>query len=607
MAVNSSRVDEDQKEVLKKDTIIRLFAYLLGFKKQITIVLLIMAGTITISMLAPLIMEYAINVCVAQKDIRGLLILGGGAVFLFVLFLIGTKVRMVLMAEVSNQVLLEIREELYKHIQSLGFGFFDSRPTGKILARVIGDVNSLKNVLSDSVTQLIPDLLTVICVAVIMVVKNYRLAMAALLTLPILAVGMFLIETTVHRRWQIYRKKTSNLNAYVHEDLSGIRIIQSFAAERETKQVFHSLVDQHYQSFINAVAVADGFGPLVEVTWGLGGFLLYFIGIRMIGVEQVGIGTFLAFSTYLSMFWSPIRNLANFYNKLTTNLSAAERIFDLIDTEAEIKDQEGAKELFGLKGEVVFENVSFAYSDEPDRLILKEVNFAIKPGETIALVGPTGAGKTTIVNLISRFYETTKGNIWIDGHEIKDFTLNSLRSQLGIMTQDNFLFSGTIGDNIRYGRLDATQEEIIEAAKAVSAHDFIMKLENGYDTVISERGAGLSIGQRQLLAFARTMVSRPGILILDEATSSIDTHTELLVQKGIDALLKGRTSFIIAHRLSTIRKADRIFVIDNGMVMEEGTHEELLKRKGAYYQLYQSQFSEAAPFGKGIDRIGEMQ
>ncbi|WP_143318832.1 ABC transporter ATP-binding protein [Clostridium sp. HBUAS56010] len=607
MAVNSSRVDEDQKEVLKKDTIIRLFAYLLGFKKQITIVLLIMAGTITISMLAPLIMEYAINVCVAQKDIRGLLILGGGAVFLFVLFLIGTKVRMVLMAEVSNQVLLEIREELYKHIQSLGFGFFDSRPTGKILARVIGDVNSLKNVLSDSVTQLIPDLLTVICVAVIMVVKNYRLAMAALLTLPILAVGMFLIETTVHRRWQIYRKKTSNLNAYVHEDLSGIRIIQSFAAERETKQVFHSLVDQHYQSFINAVAVADGFGPLVEVTWGLGVFLLYFIGIRMIGVEQVGIGTFLAFSTYLSMFWSPIRNLANFYNKLTTNLSAAERIFDLIDTEAEIKDQEGAKELFGLKGEVVFENVSFAYSDEPDRLILKEVNFAIKPGETIALVGPTGAGKTTIVNLISRFYETTKGNIWIDGHEIKDFTLNSLRSQLGIMTQDNFLFSGTIGDNIRYGRLDATQEEIIEAAKAVSAHDFIMKLENGYDTVISERGAGLSIGQRQLLAFARTMVSRPGILILDEATSSIDTHTELLVQKGIDALLKGRTSFIIAHRLSTIRKADRIFVIDNGMVMEEGTHEELLKRKGAYYQLYQSQFSEAAPFGKGIDRIGEMQ
>lgn len=591
MAVNSSRIDEEQKAVLKKDTMLRMFKYLLDYKKQITIVLFIMAGTIAISMMAPLIMEYAINVCVAQKDMKGLLRLGGGALILFLLFLAGTKIRMRLMAEVSNKVLLTIREELYQHIQTLGFGFFDSRPTGKILARIIGDVNSLKDVLSDSVTQLIPDLLTVICVAVIMLIKNYRLAMAALLTLPILAIGLFLIQTTVHRRWQIYRKKTSNLNAYVHEDLSGIRIIQSYAAEKETKNVFHDLVNQHYKSFMDAVLVADAFGPLVEITWGLGGFLLYFIGIKIIGVEQVGIGTFLAFSTYIAMFWSPIRNLANFYNKLTTNITAAERIFDIIDTEAEIVDQEGAKELPELNGEVEFKNVSFAYSDEPDRLILSDVNFLIKPGETIALVGPTGAGKTTIVNLISRFYEATEGKILIDGHEIKDVTLNSLRSQMGIMTQDNFLFSGTIRDNIRYGRLDATEEEIIEAAKAVSAHEFIMKLDEGYDTVISERGAGLSIGQRQLLAFARTMVSKPGILILDEATSSIDTHTELLVQKGIDALLKGRTSFIIAHRLSTIRKADRIFVIDQGNIMEAGSHEELLTLKGAYYNLYQSQFA----------------
>ncbi|GLB26394.1 multidrug ABC transporter ATP-binding protein [Lacrimispora xylanolytica] len=591
MAVNSSRIDEEQKAVLKKDTMLRMFKYLLDYKKQITIVLFIMAGTIAISMMAPLIMEYAINVCVAQKDMKGLLRLGAGALILFLLFLAGTKIRMRLMAEVSNKVLLTIREELYQHIQTLGFGFFDSRPTGKILARIIGDVNSLKDVLSDSVTQLIPDLLTVICVAVIMLIKNYRLAMAALLTLPILAIGLFLIQTTVHRRWQIYRKKTSNLNAYVHEDLSGIRIIQSYAAEKETKNVFHDLVNQHYKSFMDAVLVADAFGPLVEITWGLGGFLLYFIGIKIIGVEQVGIGTFLAFSTYIAMFWSPIRNLANFYNKLTTNITAAERIFDIIDTEAEIADQEGAKELPELNGEVEFKNVSFAYSDEPDRLILSDVNFLIKPGETIALVGPTGAGKTTIVNLISRFYEATEGKILIDGHEIKEVTLNSLRSQMGIMTQDNFLFSGTIRDNIRYGRLDATEEEIIEAAKAVSAHEFIMKLDEGYDTVISERGAGLSIGQRQLLAFARTMVSKPGILILDEATSSIDTHTELLVQKGIDALLKGRTSFIIAHRLSTIRKADRIFVIDQGNIMEAGSHEELLALKGAYYNLYQSQFA----------------
>lgn len=590
MSVNTSRIDEEQKEVLKKDTLIRLFKYLLVYKKQISVVLLIMAGTIAISMATPIMMEYAINVCVASGDVKGLLKLGALAVVMFLFFLAGTKIRMYIMSDVSNQVLLNIRDELYRHIQTLSFGFFDSRPTGKILARIIGDVNSLKDVLSDSVTQLIPDLITVVCVAVIMLIKNYRLAMAALLTLPILVVGMLVIETTAHKRWQIYRKKTSNLNAYVHEDLSGIRVIQSFAAERETRAVFYDLVKQHYQAFIDAVVVADGFGPVVEITWGLGGFLLYFIGIRIIGVGEVGIGTFLAFSTYIAMFWSPIRNLANFYNKLTTNLSAAERIFDIIDTEAGIRDCEGAEELPDIEGTVDFEHVSFAYDDEPERMILKDVNFHIRQGETIALVGPTGAGKTTIVNLLSRFYEATDGRVLIDGCDIRKVTLKSLRSQMGIMTQDNFLFSGTINYNIKYGRLDATDEEMIEAAKAVNAHDFIMKLEHGYDTEISERGARLSIGQRQLLAFARTMLSKPGILILDEATSSIDTHTELLVQKGIEALLKGRTSFVIAHRLSTIRKADRIFVIDQGNIMEAGSHEELMEKRGAYYQLYQSQF-----------------
>lgn len=590
MSVNTSRIDEEQKEVLKKDTLIRLFKYLLVYKKQISVVLLIMAGTIAISMATPIMMEYAINVCVASGDVKGLLKLGALAVVMFLFFLAGTKIRMYIMSDVSNQVLLNIRDELYRHIQTLSFGFFDSRLTGKILARIIGDVNSLKDVLSDSVTQLIPDLITVVCVAVIMLIKNYRLAMAALLTLPILVVGMLVIETTAHKRWQIYRKKTSNLNAYVHEDLSGIRVIQSFAAERETRAVFYDLVKQHYQAFIDAVVVADGFGPVVEITWGLGGFLLYFIGIRIIGVGEVGIGTFLAFSTYIAMFWSPIRNLANFYNKLTTNISAAERIFDIIDTEAGIRDCEGAEELPDIEGTVDFEHVSFAYDDEPERMILKDVNFHIRQGETIALVGPTGAGKTTIVNLLSRFYEATDGRVLIDGCDIRKVTLKSLRSQMGIMTQDNFLFSGTIKYNIKYGRLDATDEEMIEAAKAVNAHDFIMKLEHGYDTEISERGARLSIGQRQLLAFARTMLSKPGILILDEATSSIDTHTELLVQKGIEALLKGRTSFVIAHRLSTIRKADRIFVIDQGNIMEAGSHEELMEKRGAYYQLYQSQF-----------------
>lgn len=590
MAVNAIRQDEEQKEVLKKDTLIRLYKYLLNFKKELIIVSLIMLVTLLINMVSPLIMEMAVNVYVAAGDVVGLLKLGVGAILLFIIFALGTRERMLIMSRLSNQVLLMIREELYAHIQTLSFHFFDSRPTGKILARLIGDVNSLKDLLSDSVTKLIPDLLTVIGVATIMLVKNAYLAMAALLTLPLLAAGMFFIQVKAHKLWQIFRKKNSNLNAFVHEDLSGIRVIQSFAAENETRKDFYMLADEQRDSFHDAVRYADGFGPVVEITWGLGGFLLYFIGIRILGIGNVEIGTFLAFSTYLSMFWSPIRNLANFYNKLTTNLSAAERVFDILDTPAEIHDKQGAKALPNLKGEVEFAHVTFAYEDALEKKILEDVNFTVKPGETIALVGPTGAGKTTIVNLIGRFYEVTEGKILLDGYSIQDVTLQSLRSQMGIMTQDNFLFSGTIRDNIRYGRLDATDEEIEEAAKAVNAHEFIMELENGYETEISERGSRLSIGQRQLLAFARTMVSNPRILILDEATSSIDTHTERLVQQGIEKLLKGRTSFVIAHRLSTIRKADRIFVIDQKNIIEQGSHEELMQKKGAYYQLYESQF-----------------
>ena len=441
-------------------------------------------------------------------------------------------------------------------------------------------------------TKLIPDLLTVTGVAVIMLIKNWKLAMAALLMLPVLVLSMFLIQFKAHKLWQIHRKKNSNLNAFIHEDISGIRIVQSFVAEPETQEDFAVFSEDHRASFVNAVRIADLFTPLVEITWGVGGFLLYYIGICIVGAEHVGIGTFIAFSTYIGMFWSPIRNLASFYNKIVTNISAAERIFDILDTPAEITDSAGAYDLLTIKGNVSFSNVSFAYTDEPDRLVLENVSFEVKAGETIALVGPTGAGKTTIVNLISRFYDVTSGKISIDGHDIRAVTLESLRKQMGVMTQDTFLFSGTIRENICYGRLDATEEEMIAAAKAVHAHSFIMEMEKGYDTEVSEHGAKISIGQRQLLAFARTMLSNPGILILDEATSSIDTHTEILVQAGIQALLKSRTSFVIAHRLSTIRGADRIFYVDDNRIVEEGNHRELMAKKGSYYKLYQSQFEE---------------
>ncbi len=590
MAVNSFREDEEQKQVMNRETILRLFRYLLAYKKTVAAVILIMAVTTAITMVNPLLIEHAVDSDIAMGDMRGLMYIGVIALILNLIWLAGVKLRMVMVAGIANQVVLKIREQLYVHLQTLSFHFFDSRPTGKILARVIGDVNSLKEVLSDSVTTLIPDFCTIIGVMAIMMVKNWRLGLAAVITLPFLAGGMYIIQTFSHKRWQLVRKKNSNVNAFVHEKLSGIRIVQSFRSEQESMEDFNILVNDQVAAYTGAVRWADAFGPLIDVTWGIGGFLLYFIGIRIIGVGNVGVGTFLAFSTYLGMFWSPLRNLANFYNKMVTNLSAAERVFEIMDTEPEIKDREGVADLPDVEGEVAFDHVSFAYEDAPDQMVLNDVSFTARPGETIALVGPTGAGKTTIVNLISRFYEVTKGRVTVDGHDLRDVSIASLRKQMGVMTQDNFLFSGTIGDNIRYGKLDASDEEIIAAAKAVNAHDFIMKMENGYDTEISERGAGLSIGQRQLLAFARTMVSMPRILILDEATSSIDTHTEQLVQQGIEVLLKGRTSFVIAHRLSTIQKADRIFVIDHGRIMEEGSHSQLMEKQGAYYDLYQAQF-----------------
>ncbi|MCI7098960.1 MAG: ABC transporter ATP-binding protein/permease [Lachnospiraceae bacterium] len=591
MSVNSAGQDELQREVPKMETLLRLFRYLLAFKKELVIAVSFTLVTLAISLVSPLMIEQAVDVYVAGRDVQGLLRLSAAALVLFLIFWISTRQSMMIMEDITNRVLLTIRGELYAHVQSLSFHFFDSRPTGKILARIIGDVNSLKEVLADSVTKLVPDLLTVAGVAAIMLVKNWKLAMAALLTLPVLVVCMFLLQYKSHKLWQIRRKKSSNMTAFIHEDISGIRVIQSFAAEKETEADFYVFSEEDRTSFVNAVRVADLFSALVEITWGLGGFLLYFIGIRIVGAENVGIGTFMAFSTYIGMFWSPIRNLASFYNKIVTNISAAERIFDMMDTPAEITDRKDACELPRIQGEVVFEHVSFAYTDEPDKQVLQDVSFQVKPGETIALVGPTGAGKTTIVNLIGRFYDVTSGCILIDGCDIRQATLASLRRQMGVMTQDSFLFTGTIRENICYGRPEAAEEEMIAAAKAVHAHEFIMAMENGYDTEVSERGTRLSVGQRQLLAFARTMISDPQILILDEATSSIDTHTEMMVQAGIEALLKGRTSFVIAHRLSTIRGADRIFYVDNNRIQEAGNHQELMEKQGAYYKLYQSQFS----------------
>lgn len=591
MSVNAIKQDETiAQNVSKKATLLRLYRYLLSYKATLVKVSCLLLVTLSVSLATPLMIERAVDTYVAGRDVPGLLRLAVIAFLMFVLYMLCTRRWMRMIADVTNRILLTIRSELYEHLQTLSFHFFDSRPTGKILARVIGDINSLKDIFSDSVTKLLPDFLTIVGVAVIMVIKSPQLSLAAFLTLPLLAAGMFFIQYFGHKLWRIHRQKNSNLNAFIHENFSGIRIVQSFAAETERQEDFDRCALESRDSYVAAVRVGDAFGAVVEIVWGLGGFLLYFIGIRIVGVDKIGVGTFMAFSTYLAMFWTPIRNLSNFYNKIVTNISAAERIFEILDTPAEITSLEGSVNLPPIRGEVCFDHVSFAYPNEPEKLILEDVNFTIQQGETIALVGPTGAGKTTIVNLISRFYDVTEGEIRIDGFDTRHVTLESLRRQMGVMTQDTFLFTGTIRENICYGKNNATEEEMIAAARAVNAHDFIMETKNGYDTEIGERSSHLSIGQRQLLAFARTMLSDPRILILDEATSSIDTHTERLVQSGIEAMLENRTSFIIAHRLSTIRNADRIFYIDDNGILEAGNHEELMAKKGAYYQLYESQF-----------------
>lgn len=586
--MNSFKQDEQLVKKSNFETMPRLFKYLLNYKGKIAGVFACMAVGTTVDLINPLLCERAIDRYIMKAQIPGLVRIIILSALINVLAVLAMKIRMILMAKTSNKVIQNLRQELYNHIQSLDLAFFDSRPSGKILARIIGDTNSLKDIIENAVTTLIPNMVTVVAVMVIMFVKNWRLTLASLCTLPLLIGGVILISSMAEKHWKAKRQKSSNMNAFINEDLSGIKVIQSFRAEDETDKTFQQLVWADRSEFIKAVRWCDAFGSWIDICWGVGTLMMYYVGVKVLGIENVSIGTYIAFGTYIGMFWQPIMNLSNFYNQFVNAASGAERIFEIIDTKANVKSAVDAPKMPMIKGNVQFKNVTFGY--EENVKVLKNVDFDVKSGETIALVGPTGAGKSTVVNLVSRFYDVDDGCILIDGTDIRSVQLDSLRTQMGIMTQDNYIFSGTIRENIMYGKLDASEEEMIAASKAVHADDFIRNLKDGYDTKLTARGGELSNGQRQLVAFARTMLSNPKILILDEATSSIDTKTELLVQAGIASMLKGRTSFVIAHRLSTIQNADRIFVIDKGGILESGTPAELMEKKGAYYNLRQAQF-----------------
>jgi len=592
VARNTFKEDEVLETPFDFHHLLRASVYVKKYVKRMVLALVISALAAVTGLLNPIIVQRALDVAIPNKDTKQLVALVLLLVVTYAISIAFSAIRSRIMTVVGQNIIFDIRKDLFAHLQKLPFQYYDDRPHGKIMIRVVNYVNSVSDMLSNGLINVILEMLNMVFIVIFMLIVDVKLSLVVFAGVPVLAAVLRYIKRHQRRAWQQVSNKNSNLNAYLQENITGARITQIFAREEENAEIFETLSGKCRDAWMGAVKYSNLVWPAIDDIAVVVRAAIFAVGLLVLGPEKVSVGTIVAISSYASRFWQPIMNLGNIFNNFINNIAYLERIFETLDEPVTVDDAPDAGELPKIKGKVTFEDVCFGY--EEGQHVLDHVSFTVNPGESVALVGPTGAGKSTIVNLLSRFYNVNSGRVLIDDVDIAKVTLHSLRSQMGIMLQDSFIFSGTIEDNIRYGKLDATLEEIREASRVVCADSFIEGMKDGYQTEVKERGSLLSQGQRQLISFARTLLSDPAILVLDEATSSIDVQTEKALQQGLNAMLKGRTSFIIAHRLSTIKNCDKIMYISDGGIKECGTHKELMAKKGAYYKLYTAQMSELA-------------
>ncbi len=598
MARNKYDVDESLQTPFNKEQFKRVFKFAYPYRKKLILTLLIIMTAAVLNLITPLILQQVIDNYIPNKNSAMVIIMAAVNMVCIIVAACLTSVRMRATNRVGQGIIHDMRLSMFEHLQKLPFTYFDDRPQGKILVRIVNYVNSISDIISTGLINAIAEVFNIVVIIVLMLIMDPLLTLIAMCGLPLLVMGIVIIKGFQRRAQQILSMRQSNLNAYTQESLTGMKVTQAFSREEENRGIFDRLSLAYRKAWMKSVMLNIALWPWVEAISNFTVATLYLIGTlvlrNMLGgyfaSDAMGVGVIIAFVSYVKRFWTPVNNIMNYYGQLVQSAAYIERICEFLDEPTVIDDRENAVSLSEVKGDISFNNVTFAY--EKDINVLKNVSFDIKSGQTVALVGPTGAGKSTVVNLISRFYDVTEGSITLDGLDIRDITKEALRKNQGIMLQEPFLFPETVMENIRYGKLDATDEECIAAAKAVHAHEFIEKLPYGYNTYIRQNGGGVSAGERQLISFARVMLSKPAVVILDEATSSIDTQTEKAVQQGLEVMLRGRTAFVIAHRLSTVRNADKIMYIANQNVAESGTHDELMEKKGLYYKLYQSQLSE---------------